>query len=52
MINRVNKEGIIVFEFVKRFIEEYYKDVDRLNVKWVIKNFRVIEEIEDMIVLI
>ncbi|AZT91179.1 cysteine--tRNA ligase [Caldicellulosiruptor changbaiensis] len=52
MINRANKEGITVFELAERFIQEYYKDADRLNVKRATKNPRATEEIEDMIALI
>ncbi|WAM31982.1 cysteine--tRNA ligase [Caldicellulosiruptor naganoensis] len=52
MINRANKEGITVFELAERFIQEYYKDADRLNVKRATKSPRATEEIEDMIALI
>ncbi|ADQ45295.1 cysteinyl-tRNA synthetase [Caldicellulosiruptor kronotskyensis 2002] len=52
MINRANKEGVTVFELAERFIQEYYKDADRLNVKRATKNPRATEEIEDMIALI
>ncbi|WAM33572.1 cysteine--tRNA ligase [Caldicellulosiruptor morganii] len=52
MINRANKEGITVFELAERFINEYYKDADRLNVRRATRNPRATEEIEDMINLI
>jgi len=52
MINRANKEGITVFELAERFIQEYYKDADRLNVRRATKSPRATEEIEDMIALI
>lgn len=52
MINRANKEGITVFELAERFISEFYKDADRLNVKRATKNPRATDEIDGMIELI
>ena len=49
MINRANKENITVKELGDRFIEEYYKDADALNLKRATVNPRATEFINQII---
>ncbi|HUY01078.1 MAG TPA: cysteine--tRNA ligase [Candidatus Deferrimicrobium sp.] len=49
MINRANKEGITIFELSNRFITQYLKDMDALNVKRATYYPRATENIPDMI---
>ncbi|GAA0729877.1 cysteine--tRNA ligase [Clostridium malenominatum] len=49
MIKRANEDGITVKELGDRFIEEYYKDADGLNIKRATINPRATEFIEDII---
>ena len=43
MINKANEEGITVRELGDKFIEEYYKDADNLNIKRATVNPRATE---------
>jgi cysteinyl-tRNA synthetase len=49
MINRANEEGITVKELGDRFIEEYYKDADNLNIERATVNPRATEYMGDII---
>ncbi|MCR1935661.1 cysteine--tRNA ligase [Clostridium tepidum] len=49
MIKKANEEGISVKELGDRFIEEYYKDADNLNIERATKNPRATEFIEEII---
>ncbi len=52
MINRANQEGITIFELADRFIAQYFKDFDALNVKRASFYPRATEHISDMITFI
>lgn len=52
MINRANKENITLLELAKRFIEEYFHDAQRLNIRRATFHPRATEEIDDIINLI
>ncbi|WP_244834333.1 cysteine--tRNA ligase [Clostridium sp. BJN0001] len=49
MINRANKESITVRELGDRFIKEYYKDADALNIERATVNPRATEYINEII---
>lgn len=49
MIKRANEEGITVKELGDRFIEEYFKDADALNVKRADVHPRATEHIRDIV---
>ncbi|MCY6483520.1 cysteine--tRNA ligase [Clostridium aestuarii] len=49
MINRANREEISVKELGDRFIQEYYKDADNLNVKRATVNPRATEFMDEII---
>ena len=49
MINRANEEGISVKELGDKFIAEYYKDADNLNIERATVNPRATEYMEDII---
>ncbi|OFI06915.1 cysteine--tRNA ligase [Clostridium acetireducens DSM 10703] len=49
MINRANKENITVKELGDKFIEEYYKDADGLNIERATINPRATEYIKEII---
>lgn len=49
MIKRANEEGITVKELGDRFIEEYFKDADALNIKRADVHPRATEHIDDII---
>ncbi|KXG75123.1 Cysteine--tRNA ligase [Fervidicola ferrireducens] len=49
MIKRANEEGITVKELGDRFIEEYFKDADALNIKRADVHPRATEHIQDII---
>lgn len=49
MIKRANEDGITVKELGDRFIDEYYKDADGLNIKRATINPRATEFIDDII---
>ena len=49
MINRANKEGITVKELGDKYIDEYYKDADALNIKRATVNPRATEYISKII---
>ena len=49
MINRANQEGISVKELGDKFIAEYYKDADNLNIERATVNPRATEYMEDII---
>ncbi|CDI50838.1 cysteine--tRNA ligase [Clostridium tetani] len=49
MIKRANDEGITVKELGERFIEEYYKDADSLNIERATVNPRATEFMEEII---
>ncbi|MCG0275929.1 MAG: cysteine--tRNA ligase [Thermosediminibacteraceae bacterium] len=49
MIKRANEEGITVKELGDRFIEEYFKDADALNVKRADIHPRATDHIDDII---
>lgn len=49
MINRANEEGISVKELGDKFIAEYYKDADNLNIERATVNPRATEYMEEII---
>lgn len=49
MIKRANEEGITVKELGDRFIEEYFKDADALNIKRADVHPRATEHIRDIV---
>ncbi|ADL08828.1 cysteine--tRNA ligase [Thermosediminibacter oceani] len=49
MIKRANEEGVTVKELGDRFIKEYFKDADALNIKRADVHPRATEHIEDII---
>lgn len=49
MIKRANEEGSTVKELGDRFIKEYYKDADDLNIERATKNPRATEFMEEII---
>lgn len=49
MIKRATREGITVFDLANRFIDQYYKDFDMLNVQRATVHPRATEHIDDMI---
>ena len=49
MINKANAEGITVKELGDKFIEEYYKDADGLQIKRATVNPRATEYIQEVI---
>lgn len=49
MINRANEEGITVQELAARFIAEYYRIAEELNIKPATVNPRATEHIDDII---
>ncbi|MHA1264220.1 MAG: cysteine--tRNA ligase [Candidatus Helarchaeota archaeon] len=49
MIKRANEEGISIFELAERFINQYFQDFDRLNVKRATFYPRATDHIPDMI---
>ena len=49
MIKRANEEGVTVFELANRFINQYFKDFDALNIKRASYYPRATEHIPDMI---
>lgn len=49
MINRANRENITVKELGDKFIGEYYKDADNLNIKRATKNPRATEYMGEII---
>ncbi|TYP47021.1 cysteine--tRNA ligase [Thermosediminibacter litoriperuensis] len=49
MIKRANEEGVTVKELGDRFIEEYFKDADALNIKRADVHPRATEHIQDII---
>lgn len=49
MIKRANEEGVTVQELGSRFINEYYKDADSLNIERATANPRATEYIEQII---
>ena len=49
MITRAEKEGITIFELADRFINQYFKDFDELNIKRASYYPRATEHIPDMI---
>lgn len=52
MINRANREGITVKELGDKFIQEYYKDADGLNIKRATNNPRATEFIDEIIAFV
>jgi cysteinyl-tRNA synthetase len=52
MINRAKQEGITIFELANRFIKQYFKDFDPLNVKRASFYPRATDHIADMIKII
>jgi len=52
MINRAKQEGITIFELANRFIKQYFKDFDPLNVKRASFYPRATDHIVDMIKII
>ena len=52
IIKRANEEKTDMYEVSNKYIEEYYKDVDGLNVKRAVHYPRVTEEIEEIIKMI
>lgn len=49
MINKANSEGVTVKELGDRYIEEYYKDADLLNIERATINPRATEYIDEII---
>lgn len=49
MINKANSEGVTVKELGDRYIEEYYKDADSLNIERATINPRATEYIDEII---
>lgn len=49
MINRANKEGITVKQLGEKFINEYYNDADKLNIKRATANPRATQYIKQII---
>lgn len=49
IINRANEEGITPLEVANKYIEEYFKDADKLGIKRASVHPRVTECIEDII---
>ncbi len=49
MINRANKEGVTIFELADRFIKQYFKDFDALNIERATYYPRATDHIQDMI---
>ncbi|KOA19922.1 cysteine--tRNA ligase [Clostridium homopropionicum DSM 5847] len=49
MINKANEENITVKELGDKYIEEYYKDADGLNIERATKNPRATEFIDEII---
>ena len=49
MIKKANEEGITVKELGDRFIKEYYKDADDLNIERATKNPRATEFMDEII---
>ena len=49
MINKANSEGVTVKELGDRYIEEYYKDADSLNIERATINPRATEDIDEII---
>ncbi len=52
IIKRANEEGISAAEISERYIEEYHKDLDGLNVKPATANPKATQEIDGMIEMI
>lgn len=52
MISRANADGITVKELGDKFIEEYYKDADSLNLKRATANPRATEYIKEIVTFI
>lgn len=52
MINRANEEKITIKELGDRFIEEYYKDADKLNIMRATVNPRATEYIDEIITFV
>ncbi len=52
MILKANEEGITVRELGERFIEEYFKDADKLGIRRATHHPRATEHISDIIVFI
>ncbi|NVM55189.1 MAG: cysteine--tRNA ligase [Candidatus Helarchaeota archaeon] len=52
MIKRANEEGITIFELADRFIKQYFKDFDAINVKRATYYPRATEHVKDMIKII
>jgi len=49
MIDRANKEGITVFDLAERFINEYFRDADALEIKRATFHPRATEHVPEMI---
>jgi cysteinyl-tRNA synthetase len=49
MIDRAKREGVTIFELADRFIKQYFKDFDALNVRRATIHPRATEHIMDMI---
>lgn len=52
IIERAQKEGAIAYDISVRYIEEYFRDFDALNVKSATRYPKATEHIKDMIVLV